>query len=114
MIVIFEMLEIVFILMYFLLPYEIMGMADQVRSGYIPIMPTYSGTSQRQAGTSGYKQGQAGTSRDYKRTSRGNNDKQDTILSTHFSCHGTVDLIYTMENGYVPLKVKFSISPQNL
>ena len=103
--VIFEMLEMVFILIYFLLPYEILGMAGQVRSGrrgragYIPIMPTYSGTRQRQAGSIGYKQGQSGTSRDYKRTSRGNSDKQDTIVSTHFSCHGTVDLIYTMENG---------------
>ena len=50
------------------------------------------------------KQGRAGTSRDNERTSRGNSDKQDTIVSTHFSCHGTVDLNYTMENGYVPLK----------
>ena len=97
------MLEMVFILIYFLLPYEILGMAGQVRAGYIPIMPTYSGTRQRQAGSIGYKQGPSGTSRDYKRTSRGNSDKQDTIVSTHFSCPGTVDLIYTMENGYVPL-----------
>ena len=101
--VIFEMLEMVFILIYLLLPYEILGMPGQVRSGYIPIMPTYSGTRQRQAGSIGYKQGQSGTSRDYKQTSRGNSDKQDTIVSTHFSCPGTVDLIYTMENGYVPL-----------
>jgi hypothetical protein len=98
-IVIFEMLEMVFIPIYFLLPYEILGMAGQVRSGYIPIMPTYSGTRPRQAGSSGYKQGQAGTIRDYKRTSRGNSDKQDTIISTHFSSPGTVDLIYTMAGG---------------
>ena len=79
-------------------------MAGQVRSGYIPIMPTYSGTRQRQTGSSRYKQGQTGTSRDYKHTSRGNSDRQDTILSTYFSWQGTVDLIYTMENGYVSLK----------
>ena len=94
--VIFEMLEMVFIIIYFLLPYEILGMAGQVRSGYIPIMPTYSGTRQRQAGSIGYKQGQA-------RTINKQAGKTVTIGSTHFSCPGTVDLIYTMENGYVPL-----------
>ena len=107
------MLEMDFTI-YFLLqrPYEILAMAGQVRSGQggeggpamYQLCHTYPGTRQRQARSSRYKQGQAGTSRDYKRTSRGNSDKQDTIVSTHFSCHGTVDLIYTMENGYVPLK----------
>ena len=101
MMVVFEMLEMDFILIYFF----------QVRSGQVgeggPAMYqlcTYPGTRQRQAGSSRYKQGQAWTSRDNKRTIRGNSDKQDTIVSTHFSCHGTVDLIYTMENGSVPLK----------
>ena len=55
--VIFEMLEMVFMLIYFLLPYEILGMASQVRSGYIPMMPTFSETRQGQAGTNRDKQG---------------------------------------------------------
>ena len=105
--VIFEMLDMVFILIYFLCPYEILGMAGQVREEREGRLCTnYANIFRRRTGTSRVKQGQAGTSREYRRMSRANSDKQDTILSTHYSCHGTVDLIYTMENGYVLMKVK--------
>ena len=60
--------------------------------------------SRDKAGTSRVEQVQGGTSRDNEIAVRGNSDKQDTIVSTHFSCPATVDLIYTMENGAVPLK----------
>ena len=60
--------------------------------------------SMDKAETSKVEQVQAGTSRENERTSRGNLGKQDTIVSTDFSCPATVDLIYTMENGSVPLK----------
>ena len=67
--VIFEMLEMDFLLIYFLLqrPYEILATAGQVRSGrrgragYVPIMPHISRDKARN------KQGQAGTSRDKQR-----------------------------------------------
>ena len=108
------MLKMDFILIYPLLQrlYEILAMAGQVRSGQggeggpamYQLCHTYPGTRQRQGGSSRYKQRQAETSRDNEKMNRGNSDKQDTIVSTHFNCHGTVDLIYTMENGYIPLK----------
>ena len=69
--------------------------------GNLPIMPTIS---RDKAQASKVEQVQAGTSRENERTSRGNLGKQDTIVSTDFSCPATVDLIYTMENGSVPLK----------
>ena len=60
--------------------------------------------SRDKAQTSRVEQVQAGTSRENERTSRGNLGKQDTIVSTDFSCPATVDLIYAMGNGSVPLK----------
>ena len=69
--------------------------------GNLPILPSIS---RDMAQTSKVEQVQAGTSRENERTSRGNLGKQDTIVSTDFSCPATVDLIYTMENGSVPLK----------
>ena len=58
---------------------------------------TYSGTRHTQAGSSRDKQGES-------TNQQGNLGKQDTIVSTDFSCPATVDLIKTRENGPVPPK----------
>ena len=80
--VIIQMLEIVFILIYFLLPSEILGMASQVRSGQVReeregrLCSNYTKLFREKAETSRVKQvqqGHAGTSRDYKRANRGHN-----------------------------------------
>ena len=60
--------------------------------------------SRDKAQTSRVELVQRGTSRENERTSRGNLGKQDTTVSTGFSCPATVDLIYTMKNGSGPLK----------
>ena len=63
--VIFEMLDMVFILIYFLFPYEILGMAGQVmeeREGRL--CTNYANIFRHRAETIRVKQVQAGTSRD--------------------------------------------------
>ena len=63
--VIFEMLEMVFILIYFLLPYEILGMAGQVREEREGRLCTnYANIFRNKAETSRVNRVQAGTIRD--------------------------------------------------
>jgi hypothetical protein len=60
--VIFEMLEMVFILIFFLLPYEILGMAG--RPGQVRLYTNYANIFRNKAKTSRVNRVQAGTIRD--------------------------------------------------